>query len=66
MEQIKQSQIGGCMACCSIYSADLIKDWIEEKGVYKKTAICIKCGIDSIIGDSSGLEINQKILKALN
>ena len=54
------------MACCSIYNADQIEECIEEIGFNKMTALCVKCGTDAVIGDASGLEINEEISKALN
>lgn len=65
MEEIEQSQKCGCMACCSIYEANSINDYITEAD-NKKTGLCEKCGVDAVIGDASGLEINNDILKALN
>lgn len=66
MEEIEQSQKCGCLACCSIYNAAQIEDWIEETEDKKKTALCVKCGTDAVIGDASLLEINLEILKALH
>ena len=65
-EEIEKSQKCGCMACCSIYWAKEIEDWIDEINGKKITALCVKCGTDAVIGDASGLEINQEILEALN
>ena len=66
MEEIEQSQKCGCIACCSIYDADQIEECIGEMDDKKMTAICPQCGTDAVIGDASGLEINEEILKALN
>lgn len=65
MEEIERSQKCGCLACVSIYNADQIEKSIPETDG-KRTALCMKCGTDSVIGDASGLEINEEILKALN
>lgn len=65
MEEIEQSQKCGCLACCSIYEANKISDYIIEAD-NKKTGLCEKCGVDAVIGDASGREINNDILKALN
>ena len=66
MEEIEQSQNCGCMACCSIYNSNEIEDCIREMDGNKMTALCVKCGTDAVIGDASGLVINENILKALN
>lgn len=66
MEELGQSQKCGCMACCSIYNADEIEEYITESNDDEKTALCAKCGTDAVIGDATGLEISEEILKALN
>ena len=66
MEEIEQSEKCGCIACCSIYNASQIEEYIREMEGNKMTALCIKCGTDAVIGDASGLDINEEILKALN
>lgn len=65
-EEIEKSQKCGCMACCAIYNANEIEEYISEMNDSKMTALCVKCGTDAIIGDASGLEINNEIVKALN
>ena len=65
IEEIRQSQKCGCMACCAIYDANEIEEFIKEED-NKMTALCMKCGTDAVVGDASGLEINEATLKALN
>ncbi len=50
-EQLLQGKKCGCFYCLSIFDPDLIKNWVEDP---LGTAICPFCGIDSIIGESSG------------
>jgi len=53
----------GCFHCLEIFNPKLIKDWIpDESG----TAICPYCGIDSIIGESSGFPITRPFLSKMN
>jgi hypothetical protein len=35
----------GCYCCVQVYSPELIAEWEDEE----QTAICPKCGIDSVI-----------------
>jgi hypothetical protein len=39
-----------------------IEDWIEDNS---GTAICPYCGINSVIGESSGYPITQELLKKM-
>lgn len=53
----------GCFYCFEIFDPKQIKEWIEDKS---GTAICPYCGIDSIIGESSGYPITTEFLKKMN
>jgi hypothetical protein len=63
---IENDKICGCYYCLTIFLPSEINEWCRESmrgdGV---TAICPRCGIDSVIGDSSGYPINLDLLKAL-
>ncbi|MGD7051721.1 cytoplasmic protein [Sutcliffiella horikoshii] len=52
----------GCFFCLEIYSPALITEWIDEG----QTAICPHCGIDSVIGESSGYPITREFLEKMN
>ncbi len=49
----------GCFYCLKIFSPTEITDWIEDE---KGTAICPHCGIDAVIGESSGFSITEEFL----
>ena len=63
-EQIQNSDICGCFYCLSIYRPTEINEWIDkdEKEI-GQTALCPRCAIDSVIGDKSGIPIDQEFLK---
>jgi len=66
-EAIDKSARCGCFHCQQVFPTSEIKEdeWIEEhKG--KLTAMCPKCGIDSLIGDASGFELTESFLYAMN
>ncbi|MCG1022697.1 cytoplasmic protein [Sutcliffiella horikoshii] len=52
----------GCFFCLEIYSPTLITEWIDQD----QTAICPHCGIDSVIGESSGYPITKEFLEKMN
>ena len=58
-DEVMASSACGCFYCQSVFSPSTIEEWIEEtSGNYGKspnpwTAICPKCGVDSVIGDKA-------------
>ncbi|MCB9883832.1 MAG: hypothetical protein H6834_18745 [Planctomycetes bacterium] len=55
--EIEASETCGCFYCIATFTPDQIDEWIdglrhEGDG---QTALCPKCGIDSVIGSTSGL-----------
>lgn len=61
-EEIKRSCKAGCFYCTKVFLAKSIKDWTDDD----KTALCPKCGIDSMIGDASGFELTRAFLAQMN
>jgi len=54
-----EDSICGCFYCLTIFDPCEIEEWIEDK---KGTALCPYCGIDSVIGESSGYPITKEFL----
>jgi len=54
--------ICGCFYCLNIFDPHEIKEWVRD---ISGTAICPHCGIDSIIGESSGYSIEKEFLKEM-
>lgn len=52
----------GCFYCLKIYSPKEITNWLPEGA---GTALCPYCGIDSVIGESSGYPITDEFLKEM-
>ena len=52
----------GCFYCLEIFESSLINEWIEDK---RGTALCPFCGIDSVIGESSGYPITKEFLSSM-
>ena len=65
-EEILKSEICGCFYCTQTFSPDEIFEWWgdEESGV-EPTAVCPKCGIDSVIGSASGFPIDSTFLSKM-
>jgi len=60
-KQIDKSFECGCFYCLAVFSPNEIKEWIDND----KTALCIKCKIDSVLPDFS-VKFDKKFLKAMN
>ena len=61
--QLQQDKKCGCFYCCKIFQPQEIDEWIDSSS---DTALCPYCGIDSVIGESSGYPITEEFLKKMN
>ncbi|MBL9146550.1 MAG: cytoplasmic protein [Verrucomicrobiaceae bacterium] len=53
----------GCFHCCEIFAPSTITEWIDEDDSgLGQTAMCPRCGIDSVIGSGSGYPITTDFL----
>lgn len=50
-DEILASEVCGCFHCAALFAPTAIKEWIDAQ----QTALCPRCGIDSVIGGASGL-----------
>lgn len=62
MRMIRRDKVCGCFHCLEIFHPQEIEEWIADD---MGTAICPYCGIDSIIGESSGYPITKEFLKKM-
>lgn len=58
--ELDSSTSCGCFHCLAIYPPAAITRWIGAQ-----TAMCPRCGIDSVIGDRSGYPITVDFLTAM-
>jgi len=64
--ELLTSGVCGCFYCCATYPPNAINDWVDEDASGEgQTAICPRCGIDSVIGDRSGFEITKAFLEMM-
>lgn len=59
-EALERSRSCGCFYCLHIFAPDAIAEWVDDG-----TALCPKCGVDSVIGSSSGYPITRDFLTAM-
>lgn len=53
----------GCFHCLAIFNSLEITNWLADK---TGTAICPYCNMDTIVGESEDLNINEKLLKEMH
>jgi hypothetical protein len=59
--EILISELCGCFYCKATFAPSEIEEWVDEdKSNIGQTALCPKCGIDSVIGSKSEFPINDK------
>ncbi len=63
-DMLSKDSLCGCFYCLEMFSLKEIKFWIDDKD--GKTALCPKCGIDSVISESSGYPLTKKFLSKMN
>ena len=65
---LEPEQKCGCFYCLSIFNSSEIEEWLIDPNPCDRhgTALCPKCDIDSVIGESSGYPITSEFLKAMN
>ncbi|WP_054058134.1 MULTISPECIES: hypothetical protein [Pseudomonas] len=60
--QIEASDHCGCFYCLGVFSPSAITEWVD----LDRTALCPKCGIDSVIGSASRLPITLEFLSKMH
>ncbi len=66
--EIKSSESCGCISCLRIMKPIEVEffDFVEELKDEPRSARCLDCNIDTVIGSSSGYPITREFLKAMN
>jgi len=65
--QIEESALCGRFYCFSIFIPDEIFEWADGESSDGPTALCPRCGIDSVIGTSAGFPVaDTNFLKQMN
>lgn len=64
-ESVKSSTMCGCFYCRSIFPSSEVTDDDWTLDLNGRTVLCPRCGIDSVIGDASGIPIQNDVLEEL-
>ena len=64
-DEIDASGVCGCFYCLAIFQPNDIKGWVDQTELSPAgaTALCPRCGIDSVIGSASGYPITEPFLR---
>ena len=60
-KELEKDKFCGCFYCGKIFHPSNITEWIDDGN----TALCPYCGIDAVIGESSGYPITEQFLKGM-
>lgn len=63
--ELKKSELCGCFYCLHCFQSTEIHSWLDKWDGVDQTALCPKCGIDSVIGSASGYPIEQEFLETM-
>lgn len=58
-DEISKSLLCSCFYCLQSFNSNEILEWVDNDNPSGKSALCPKCGIDSVLGDSSSFPIND-------
>ena len=61
-EEILASDECGCFYCMELFRPDEINEWVDDG----QTAMCPRCGIDSVLGSRSGFPLDRPFLEEMN
>jgi hypothetical protein len=59
---VEQSDLCGCFYCLQLFPPSEIHDWADDGA----TAICPKCGIDSVLPSATGFPLSRAFLTNMN
>ncbi len=62
-EALSRDHICGCFHCLRIYSPSEITKWLSDQA---GTALCPHCGVDAVLGESSGYPITKEFLTEMH
>ena len=60
---LEQSEFCACFYCLESFSPTEITEWTDSND---STAMCPKCGIDSVLGSAQGFKLDQEFLSKMN
>ena len=60
-DNINASKLVGCFYCEATYEPEAVREYVCGG----KDAVCPKCGIDSVLAQAAGYDLNAEFLRAM-
>lgn len=64
-DEVLASAVCGCFYCGALFPPADVERWIDVWEGVGQTAVCPRCGIDSVIGSESGYPVTADFLAAM-
>lgn len=66
-EEVLACEACGCFYCLATFPPAAITEWIDAHELCPEgnTALCLKCGSDSVIGSESGYPVTEEFLRSM-
>jgi hypothetical protein len=66
-EEVLASELCGCFSCLATFPPSDIREWTDTSELKPEgnTALCPRCGIDSVIGSESGYPMTEEFLRLM-
>ncbi len=66
--ELEKDRTCGCYYCLRVFSPTEITEWLVDDNPIdsRGTAVCPYCGVDSVIGESSGFPITSEFLSEMH
>lgn len=62
-QEVQDSSMSGCFYCLEVFKSSEVVDWVDEDSSGQgQTALCPRCGIDSVVGDKAGYPLSAEFL----
>jgi hypothetical protein len=65
-DEVLSSQSCACFYCLEAFSPADIRDWIDVHDGVGTTALCPRCGIESVLGSNAGVPLDQAFLQRMH
>ena len=62
-EKLEESDFCACFNCLETFPFKSINEWVDQND---STALCPKCGIDSVLGSAQGFDLSKEFLLKMN
>ncbi|MCA9533471.1 MAG: hypothetical protein KC593_07335 [Myxococcales bacterium] len=64
-DEVLASDLCGCFYCLATFAPTTIVEFTDQVDGVGVTALCPRCGIDSVIGSASGFPVDRTFLQAM-